>query len=279
MRNLRTFLSTLLHPFRHHGKFIVRFNVPAHPLLSGPLNGFTLENAHYSIKARLEHDGVVSYQLDGLDQESFLWRRDGGARTGPVGVQIFAWDLEKRKDLREPLSFEMRKLIREWNGMLIFRDGFRVWPYGKNGHDWMGLDRRRVDNPTERIGNNQLIGLINLSGRHNPGLRDLSNREGLRESASLVDLRAFITEAVLPHLEAYRRKIRRRRQFSFIKERLEPKHLNRYRKAMGSSRRVRLELDRVESRLNDLRDEVRSLGAFRDALNSRLDELTAIRAK
>ena len=53
----------------------------------------------------------------------------------------------------------------EWTGVSIYRDGFRVWPYGEPHDDWLRLDQRRVNNPVEQLSNNQVIGFIDIARR------------------------------------------------------------------------------------------------------------------
>ena len=36
----------------------------------------------------------------------------------------------------------VRELQEKWSGILLFRDGFRVFPYGEDEDDWLGLDRK-----------------------------------------------------------------------------------------------------------------------------------------
>jgi hypothetical protein len=63
-----------------------------------------------------------------------------------------------------------------------------VFPYGEPRNDWLRLDLRRVQNPTMRLSNNQIMGYVLISADRNPQLRDQSNREGLIEGPALDDL-------------------------------------------------------------------------------------------
>ena len=93
-------------------------------------------------------------------------------------------------------------------GINIYRDGFRVLPYGEPRNDWLRLDLRRVQNPTMRLSNNQIMGYVLISADKNPQLRDQSNREGLIEGPALDDLRELV-KMVLAELETRRYTIRR----------------------------------------------------------------------
>jgi hypothetical protein len=86
----------------------------------------------------------------------------------------------------------------------VYRDGFRVLPYGQEGNDWLSLDSRRVNNPTMRLSNNQVVGYVLISRDANPQLRDQTNREGLISNQALVDLRDELRKIItLLEVERY----------------------------------------------------------------------------
>jgi signal transduction histidine kinase len=89
----------------------------------------------------------------------------------------------------------------------VYRDGFRVWPYGEPSDDWLRLDQRRVNNPVVRLSNNQVVGFIEISSDRNPELRDQTNREGLIHGQALEDLQRFIL-FVMQLIEAERQTLR-----------------------------------------------------------------------
>jgi C4-dicarboxylate-specific signal transduction histidine kinase len=102
---------------------------------------------------------------------------------------------------------EVRAWLREWTGVSIYRDGFRVWPYGEPYDDWLRLDQRRVNNPVERLSNNQVIGFIDIGRDRNPDLKDQTNREGLIHNTALEDLRRLVY-FIFQAIEAERQSIR-----------------------------------------------------------------------
>ena len=82
-------------------------------------------------------------------------------------------------------------------GIKIYRDNFRVKPYGEIGNDWLELDKSKVkDTHGYRVGNNQTIGVINISDEKNPLLIDATNREGFIENEAYEQLRGFILECI-----------------------------------------------------------------------------------
>ena len=83
-------------------------------------------------------------------------------------MRIYAFDLEGESLARIGPRQEVRAWLREWTGVSIYRDGFRVWPYGEPHDDWLRLDQRRVNNPVENLSNNQVIGFIDIGRDRNP---------------------------------------------------------------------------------------------------------------
>jgi signal transduction histidine kinase len=74
----------------------------------------------------------------------------------------------------------VRKLQQRWAGILLFRDGFRVLPYGEDDDDWLALDRRALGTTAYLLNKAQFVGRVNISRFGNPALIDQTNREGLR---------------------------------------------------------------------------------------------------
>ena len=74
---------------------------------------------------------------------------------------------------------------------MVFRDGFRVLPYGNAEDDWLNLDRRALGSSGYAINKAQIIGRLSISSADNPALTDQTNREGITdcvEKSALVSL-------------------------------------------------------------------------------------------
>ena len=76
----------------------------------------------------------------------------------------------------------VRELQHKWSGILLFRDKFRVFPYGDDEDDWLALDRKALGRSGYSLNKTQFIGRVSISRTDNPELIDQTNREGLRET-------------------------------------------------------------------------------------------------
>ena len=207
-RRLSLRLSRLLSPFRtDKDRFVIHIESDEFPEYSGELRQDFLEKAPYRVEAEFDGEQTVTIALNDRRAVAQRWNGQGELSCGPVRIRIFAFDLEGESLARIGPRMEVRAWLREWTGVSIYRDGFRVWPYGEPHDDWLRLDQRRVNNPVEKLSNNQVIGFIDIGRDSNPDLMDQTNREGLIHNQALDDLRRLVN-FVLQSIEAERQTIR-----------------------------------------------------------------------
>ena len=207
-RRLSLRLSRLLSPFRtDKDRFVIHIESDDFPEYSGELRQDFLEKAPYRVDAQFDGEQTVTIALNDRKPVAQRWNGQGELSCGPVRIHIFAFDLEGESLARIGPRMEVRAWLREWTGVSIYRDGFRVWPYGEPHDDWLRLDQRRVNNPVEKLSNNQVIGFIDIGRDANPDLMDQTNREGLINNQALDSLRRLVN-FVLQSIEAERQSIR-----------------------------------------------------------------------
>jgi len=97
----------------------------------------------------------------------------------------------------------VRDLQEQWSGILLFRDRFRVFPYGEDEDDWLELDRKALRRSGYTLNKTQFIGRVNISRTGNPKLVDQTNREGLRETPEQQVLLQVVRYAVQDRLGSF----------------------------------------------------------------------------
>ncbi|WP_019864330.1 ATP-binding protein [Methylovulum miyakonense] len=67
-----------------------------------------------------------------------------------------------------------------YGGLLIYRNGLRVMPYGREDNDFFEIEKRRSQHAGREFwSNRRTFGRIALTRSHNPNLRDKAGREGI----------------------------------------------------------------------------------------------------
>jgi signal transduction histidine kinase len=97
----------------------------------------------------------------------------------------------------------VRALVKKWSSIMLFRDGFRVFPYGEQEDDWLGLDAVALGRTGYVLNKNQFIGHVRISRARNPKLVDQTNREGLRETPESHVFEDVLHDAVAERLWSF----------------------------------------------------------------------------
>lgn len=117
-------------------------------------------------------------------------------------------------------------LAYEYGGIRIYRNGFRVLPYGERSDDWLKLDRdtarRHILAPSS---NTNFFGSVFLDDK-NEEFEETSNREGLLENEAFAELVKFVRDALewaILRVAFQRNRKQKANQQNFISELLPPK--------------------------------------------------------
>lgn len=222
-------LSRLISPLDELFDFEIGLSIPENPELSGAVTAPEfLSEPRYQLTGQLDAQGCFSGQIlfEGSVQKNYTSHRLGAADDvpicGPFEVEIRAWDRDREglEPIVQGLGLgirEIRRILNNYSGVSIYRDDFRVYPYGQRGNDWLQLDNRSRQNPSMRLANNQLIAAVRISREDNAELRDRSNREGMIINPQHVALERWFVE-ILALLEGVRYGVRPRQTESRLGE-------------------------------------------------------------
>ncbi len=100
-------------------------------------------------------------------------------------------------------KLEARRLLNDYNGIGVYRNGFRLRPLGDPEFDWLKLNEQRIQAPARKIGNNQVIGYVQIQSEEDSSLIEKSARDGLIENEAFARLK-HITNQVIGKLEERR---------------------------------------------------------------------------
>lgn len=98
---------------------------------------------------------------------------------------------------------EAKRLLNSNNGIGVYRHGFRIRPLGDPDFDWLKLNEQRIQEPSIRIGSNQVIGYVEIESEESSNLEEKSARDGLKENEAFKRLK-IITSDVISKLEERR---------------------------------------------------------------------------
>jgi hypothetical protein len=220
LRALRSELALMLSPFAGPRDFKVEIESGMEwASVDGPVRvpKVILEAAGWKVVGILDAAGRASIKMDSNFHDmafrlkktawlEFAKHGDELPACGPVRFEFYFFPRLGVSLAEQTLGkAEVETFLNSNQGVRIYRDGFRVKPYGEpDGQgDWLRLAHRRVQSPSEvtrvgawRLGNNQVVGAVFIGREKNPSLMDQTNREGLLQGIGYRDLRVFATKVV-----------------------------------------------------------------------------------
>ncbi|WP_291950038.1 sensor histidine kinase [Campylobacter sp.] len=183
-----------------------------------------LDSYDYRIKGKISSSGkcLLFYENKNFENSNekieFELPDDIKNICGNIEIDLRVFDLDsdviqnfvnKQKDKEEKLGkSEFKSLIKDLSGIGIYRNLFRIRPYGDHDFDWLGLNARRVNNPTMSISTNQVAGFVNIESENKSNLIEKSDREGLKENKNYDNLKKILLK-VLSEVESRRYEFRK----------------------------------------------------------------------
>jgi signal transduction histidine kinase len=164
----------------------------------------------YSKQLRRRNESGFRFRLEKRENRKNIDLDLTQHRIGKVNFEF--WLFDRDPTVLRAVTDDVKGLkdyLDENGGIRIYRDGIRVYDFGEPGNDWLNLDIRRVNTPTARTSNNQILGSLQLDAVASSELREKTNREGFIENAAFADFRDAVI-SVLTQVEAEKIKDQRR---------------------------------------------------------------------
>lgn len=196
------------------------------PDTEGPVVPYPIFDLYdYRISGRIGEDGIGMLIYSVQKARNTADENISFSAGGPTGCGELAFDIrvyDRDSDSIDALigrgltnesgdyvgRLQAKQLLNQYNGIGVYRNGFRIRPLGDPDFDWLRLNAERVQNPSLRIGSNQAIGFVEIQAEELSGLIEKSARDGLRENTAFAQLKE-ITHSVIEKLEHRRFDYRR----------------------------------------------------------------------
>lgn len=179
-----------------------------------------LGNALAVITADIDATGVTTwamscprFEIEIKNEAAGLDKTNSAALTHAHNVQMRAYYFIRRSEFLGHSTTAISELLNERGGIRLYRNGYRVPPYGDPGDDWLGLDSKNSKTYAP-ISTKAFLGFVALQDPQGISFEETSSREGLIESEALQqvrDIMSQILEAAVLRIESKRGLGRKRR--------------------------------------------------------------------
>ncbi|MDH4555741.1 sensor histidine kinase [Pseudomonas sp. BN417] len=197
---------------------------------------------------------------------------------GDFEFQLYWYNRQRIKAIPDlGARADVLKMIEAWVGVMLFRDGYRVLPYGDEGDDWLGLNRKALASSGYKLNTKQFIGRVAIGRLSNPRLLDQTNRQGLQdcpEKMLLVRcLQSVITNRIAWVLDEGKASEKTERLAGFDVTRTNNAVKDLEKRANQAVRKISLSYSGPEQVLQQVRD---SFAELKDAYSRAVDKLEVV---
>jgi len=157
---------------------------------NGKIDKFTYEFRPYKYMEKIEKriitesDSYISNDDNIKRKVEKKYEEIDNNGFGNIELEGYIFDFDKNtldlSDINDRKG--IKDYVKDNGGIRVYRDGMRIYDYGEFGNDWLGLDQARINAPTSKIGNKQILASISLNRKESSGLEEKTNREGFIEN-------------------------------------------------------------------------------------------------
>jgi hypothetical protein len=204
LKNLLKDLQLLVSPIDCPKKFKIKENISSKDTSVPKIKKDFFDKAAYSFKVRLTKKKELSYEFYKLGKRKKKDKLTLGENLscGDAEFELFfyyktpnSWHENTGAEIAKKNLDSIKSVLAEYGGIKLYRDHFRVKPYGDQSADWIGLDKWSRD-ASDIPGNTNVLGIVSITKAKNPNIEDTTTREGVINNAEYYDLEKFVTTSI-----------------------------------------------------------------------------------
>ena len=146
------------------------------------------------------HGGTITTTLTDRGTEIYkLKERNPFNKLYDIDVVLFVLNRSGKINFKKMMGVDSVK----YGSVFIYKNGFRIYPFGEEGDDTLQIDRRKQQGFYRYLGTRDLIGRIEINGERSD-LRETTSRDGgFIKNESWNQLVDFFYDKALRRLESY----------------------------------------------------------------------------
>lgn len=172
-------------------------------IVNGEVQNFVFESLGLKttqIETRIINDGKIIHTLL-YDRGQLIYeiKENNPYDISDVNINLYQLNRIAKSDFTRQMGIQPVK----FGSVFLYKNGFRIYPFGEEFDDGLGLNRRKQQGYNRFLGTRDLIGTIMILG-HNPEFQETTSRDGgLIKNKSFDQLLLYFYEKALRRLERY----------------------------------------------------------------------------
>ncbi len=177
-------------------------NINAHNIINGPVKNVVFEKLDIKttqITTTISNGKIIT---ELIDKGVFIFKlveKSDYPKLNDIIARVFYLNRAAKHNFTGTMGMEPVK----YGSIFLYKNNFRIHPYGDEGDDWLGLEKRKVQGYGRFLSARELIGRIELKGSQ-PNFMEVSSRDGgVIKTDAYYDLQSLFFDKVLRRLEKY----------------------------------------------------------------------------
>ncbi|MFH1256661.1 MAG: sensor histidine kinase [Candidatus Diapherotrites archaeon] len=200
---------SILNPPKEIGQdFVINVICTEHMIHIKNADNYLFDEYRYKFNSVYDGESKIKYKIEGKsryagDKDESIKHSSaisiGPLSCGKLSFVLYFYPLGSGDErfYPEPLRKQISNDLNTAAGVKIYRDGFRVKPYGDAGNDWLELTYKRLHIRNIKYpDNNQIIGFVKISRDKNDLLIDTTTREGLIKNEAYKEMIKFLEKSL-----------------------------------------------------------------------------------
>lgn len=158
-----------------------------------------IKTSNILVKISPNGDFIETTLQDRGDRIYYLKEKNPYTDLKNISVYLFQLNRSAKGNFTRTMGMEPVK----YGSIFMYKNGFRVYPYGEPGEDLLQIDNRKQQGYNRFLGTRDLIGRIEINGEQQE-LKETTSRDGgLVKTPTYYNLVEFFYDYVLKRLENY----------------------------------------------------------------------------
>lgn len=137
-----------------------------------------------------------------IDRDRLIYRireKNPYSELKDVRMQLYYLNFAAKHNFKRMMGIESVK----FGSVFLYKNGFRIYPFGEEGIDSFGIDRRKQQGYSRFLGTREIVGRIELFGTEEQFQETSSRDGGLKQTQAYFELEDCFLKKCLYRLERY----------------------------------------------------------------------------
>lgn len=253
-----------------------------------------LEKLEHVVEGVVDSSGIFKGRIKAfgrwLDGEVTIIPKTGvpsrsDSKVGPFHLRLGTYERAQQNTSLSPEIFvNIKEKAERYAGFMVYRNGLRVMPYGREDNDFFEIEKRRALHAGREFWvTRSTFGRVAITREHNPNLKDKAGREGIIDNKASKVFRDLVVNILMTTARRYfgtDADVRKQSLPEIQKDRAREKALEAQKQIRSRKRKeFRKNLQEFSATISELLDKLESFGeqARTDKLPNTETELLELR--